>query len=596
MKATIMSRRSAAIIAAGALTFSLAPAASAAPPGAGGGDVVVPASHHTSHPDAGELAGGLLDQELDWGTCEFPTLPPASEEHFQQAEGLECADVTVPLDWHNPDNGETITIRISVTDTADPEKSQGIALVNPGGPGGSGLVWSAAMSMRSPELAEEFNFVGFDPRGVGQSTPLTCDYQPDASHDAWDNSAAMVEGCLDNPLTPFITTEQTAYDMDFIRAVLDEDVMSYIGYSYGTCLGSWYQSVFPDHAHRFLLDSATDLTRTSLQETWDLQPRSRDRQFQDMLLPYMARQDDTYQLGEDPMVIREAWENAGGTRDPLGALITAQIVIPAMYSTSGYPGAAEVIASFIEMNTPEAENTEELAVQLEELIETASEAPVGDAEAVDTQTQLFDKAREEVQHLLEVEEAAETGESVSFSGTFNAIRCQDGQWSQSRGYWDAWVADLNRKSPYIGPFMGAPLCAHWPAVTEKPKPHQQSHPDTLILQTEFDAATPYEAGERSAKIMPNTTMITVRNEGTHGVFPYGTTCVDDPVEAFFLEGTLPDNAVCGALPLPGEDQAYQVGGDIHEAQQKVQIKMRTDAVKEANRMVREILRDEHHDQ
>ncbi|GAB3191201.1 alpha/beta hydrolase [Nesterenkonia suensis] len=591
MITTSMTTRTAAIAAVGALTLSLAPAASAAP---GAGDVTVPASPHATHADAGELGAHLVDQDLDWETCAFPDLAPATQEALQEIEGLACADVVAPRDWHDPTDGETITLRVSVTDTADPERSQGIALVNPGGPGGSGLPWGAAMAMRSPQLAEEFNFVGFDPRGVGQSTQLTCEYQPDAAHDAWEDGAAAVAGCLDNPLTEFITTEQTAYDMDFIRAVLGEEQISYVGYSYGTWLGSWYQTLFPGHSHRFLLDSATDLTRKSLQETWDLQPRSRDRQFQDMLLPYMARNHETYQLGEDPMEIRRAWEEAGGTRDPLGALITAQIVIPAMYSTAGYPGAAEAIATFITLDAPEADGAEDLAAQLEDFIAASSDVAVDDAEAVTVQAQLFEKAREEVQRLVDVERAAQTGETVSFSGTFNAIRCQDGQWNQSRGYWDAWVSDLNNKAPYIGPFMGAPLCAHWPAVTEKPKPHQRSHPDTLILQSEFDAATPYEAGERSAKIMPHTALISVSNEGSHGLYPYGTTCVDDPVETFFLDGSLPENDVCGALPLPGEDQAYHVGGDIHEAQQKVKVTMRTESVKEANRMVREMLMDQHH--
>ncbi|GAA1181559.1 alpha/beta fold hydrolase [Nesterenkonia xinjiangensis] len=585
-----MTTRAAAVAAAGALTLSLAPAASAAPEGG----ATVSASSQSSHADAGELGAHLLDQDLTWEDCTFPDLAPQTQAALQEIEGLACADVTVPRDWHDPTDGETITVRLSVTDTADPERSQGIALVNPGGPGGSGLPWGAAMAMRSPDLAEEFNFVGFDPRGVGQSTQLSCEYQPDTSHDAWEDGAAAAAGCLDNLLTPFITTEQTAYDMDFLRALLNEDRISYVGYSYGTWLGSWYQTLFPSHSHRFLLDSATDLTRKSLQETWDLQPRSRDRQFQDMLLPYMARNHETYQLSEDPLEIRRAWEQAGGTRDPLGALITAQIVIPAMYSTAGYPGAADAVATFIALDAPEADGATELAAQLEDLIAASDGVAVDPVESGAVQAQLFEKAREEVQRLVEVERAAATGETVSFDGSFDAIRCQDGQWNRSRGYWDAWVADLNTKAPYIGPFMGAPLCAHWPAVTEKPKPHQRTHPETLILQSEFDAATPYEAGERSAKIMPNTTLISVNNEGTHGLFPYGTTCVDDSVEAFFLDGTLPKNVACGALPLPGEDQAYQVGGDVHEAQQTVKVKMRTDAVKEANRMVREMLMEQHH--
>lgn len=580
--------RATGILAVAALSAGLGATAQASPNNTGNSGNN---GNNSAQVDAGEIAGDLLDQELAWEGCEFPDISPEAAARFQQVEGLACADVTVPRDWHNPDDGHTITLRISVTDTADEDSSQGIALVNPGGPGGSGLPWGPAMADRSPALAEEFNFVGFDPRGVGESTPLECEYTPTQGADSWDDAAARVEGCLDNPLTPFITTEQTVYDMDFIRAVLGEDHISYVGYSYGTWLGNWYQAVFPEHSHRFLLDSATDLTRTSLQETWDLQPRSRDRQFQDMMLPYMARNAETYGLGEDPMVIREGWEQAGGTRTMLGAVVASNI-IPAMYTTSGYPGAASLVAAYIEAGAAEAADATELSAQLEELLEASQGVEIDDVEARMAYESLVADLREEVAELQEVEQAAAEGASVTFSGTFEAIRCQDGQWNQSRGFWNAWVDDLNRKQPFIGPLMSAPLCAHWPAVAEKPRPHQNSHPDTLVVQSEFDAATPYEAGQRTAQIQPHTALITVANEGSHGLYPYGTTCVDDAVEAYMLEGTMPSNTVCGALPLPGEDVAYQVGGDIHEAQGTVQIKMRTDSVKQAERLVRQMMREQ----
>ncbi|WP_300344147.1 alpha/beta fold hydrolase [Nesterenkonia sp.] len=586
-----------AVAAVGALAVGLVPAS----PAAADPVEAVPASNgrgHAAHPDAGVIAGELLEQEIVWEDCAFPSVDADTAAWLREIP-VSCADITVPRDWHNPDDGETLTVRISVTDTADPDQYQGIALVNPGGPGGNGLPWGAAMAHRSPELAEQFNFIGFDPRGVGESTPLICEYHP-VPDDLWEDGASAVQGCLNNPLTPYINTEQTVYDMDFVRALLGEEQISYIGYSYGTWLGNWYQAEFPEHSHRFVLDSATDLTRKSLQETWDLQPRSRDRQFQDMMLPYIARQHETYGLGEDPMAIRQAWEEAGGTRDPLGQLITIETIIPAMYTTGGYPAAAELITAFIALDLPEAQNAEELQAQLETLLEATREVSLEDPEenldARMTQQQPHALVREEAAERVEREQAAAEGTTVTFSGTFEAIRCQDGAWNHSRGHWDAWVADLNSKAPFIGPLMSAPICAHWPAVTEKSAPHQRTHPDTLILQPEFDATTPYEAGQRSARLQPNTSLITVNNEGTHGVFPYGTTCVDDAVENYFRHGPLPGNIVCGALPLPGEDVAYQVGGDIHQAQQNVQIKMRTDAVKEANRMVRHMQLDEVHDQ
>ncbi len=93
--------------------------------------------------------------------------------------------------------------------------------------------------------------------------------------------------------------EQTAYDLDFIRALAGEDTLDYYGASYGTWLGSWYQRLFPHHSGRFVFDSAADLTRTTLQNTWDLQPPSRDRQFQESLLPYVARKTAVFGASSD---------------------------------------------------------------------------------------------------------------------------------------------------------------------------------------------------------------------------------------------------------------------------------------------------------
>ena len=118
-----------------------------------------------------QLVGDLLDQELAWEACDFGS--PALNTRFGAIPGTACADVTVPRDWKDPQDGHTITVRVAKTETSkgNPDR-QGIALVNPGGPGGSGLPWGPAMAERAPELAEQYDFIGFDPRGVGQSTAL----------------------------------------------------------------------------------------------------------------------------------------------------------------------------------------------------------------------------------------------------------------------------------------------------------------------------------------------------------------------------------------------------------------------------------------
>lgn len=559
-------RSALALVAAGALALSTAttvlPAASAPPPS-------------KAKPDAGVLAAHLLNQPIAWEACDFGEELNAL---FENIPGLACATVTVPRDWHNPRDGKTITLRISKTATAtNPATREGIALVNPGGPGGSGLLWGPGMAFLAPELATEYDFYGFDPRGVGESTPLECDYAGDLETASYEDLALA---CRSNPLTPYINTEQTAYDMDFIRALMREPKLSYIGYSYGTWLGSWYQRVFPTHTHRFLLDSSTDVTRKSLQETWDLQPRSRDRQFQEAMLPYLGRNAATFGAPtSDPQELRRLWEQAGGTRDPLGQLITGFVLLPAMYYTGDYPIAAEMISLFIELGGSGGDEAQALG-QLEKLVKKAAQNPALTADQ---------KARLN-KHLA----AAKRGglaEVYTYTGfEFEAIRCQDGPWKQSQGYWKAWLADLDKKAPFIAPLMEAPVCAQWPAVTEMPqKLSKKDAPKTLMIQTELDAATPYEAGVRSAQQVPNTSLISVDNEGSHAIYPYGTTCVDDAVEAYMLRGVQPAAfTTCQAKPLPLEDKTYEVAGSIGP-KGTIKLKMRTEEVKKANAMLRDLL-------
>ena len=534
--------------------------------------------------DAGVLGAHLLDQELNWEDCDFGS--ESLNERFGAIPGTACADVTVPRDWHNPTDGNTITLRVAKTETSkgNPNR-QGIALVNPGGPGGSGLPWGPAMAERAPELAESYDFIGFDPRGVGESTPLECTYTPDPDADIWEDQKAQAEACLENPLTPYITTEQTVYDMDFIRALFGEEQLSYIGYSYGTWLGSWYQREFPQRAHRFLLDSAVDVSRDGLQTTWDLQPRSRDRQFQDMMLPWVARHDDEFGLGTDAMEIREQWEAAGGTRSMLGQLVAGSFILPAMYNTADYPFAGAMIRTFLQLSAEEAEaeTPEEAKAQLEEVVAQArADMPADQVAAFD---RFAARGMESVENRGRIAEAVKTGDQVTFSGTFSAIRCQDGQWNQSKGYWTSWVKDLIRKSPWIGVMMGPSECMYWPAQTSMPKqPGGAKAQDAVIIQTELDAATPYEGGHRAAGVLRNTSLISVDNEGSHGVFPYGSECVDAPVREYFLTGEMPDEyTLCEALPLPMDTEAHQVAGTpTHK--NDIKIKMRTEAVKAANRI------------
>ncbi|SER93674.1 alpha/beta hydrolase [Lentzea albida] len=541
-------------------------------------------------PDTQKLAGALATQKVTWEECTFPGVAPETVAKFKTVKGLACATIQVPRDWHNPADGNTIGIRVSKTETAHKGTSrQGIALVNPGGPGGSGLPWGAAMALRAPVLAGQYDFIGFDPRGVGLSTPLTCSYTVPNSTDVNVLNKAKVDGCLENPLTQFINTEQTTYDMDFIRVVLGEKKMSYIGYSYGTWLGTWYAATFPSKAHRFLLDSAVDASQSTLENTWDLQPRTRDRQFQEALLPFMARSDAKYGQGTDPMEIRRNWEKAGGTREFVGQLFVAWFVIPAMYDTSQYHVAASAVASVIDAAATEgtassSEKVEQIVAKMLTIPGLTDENKAFIAKAKNNALAAIAK-----KERVAVKTTTAAAEVETWDASFEAIRCQDGQWNQNLHYWNYWLADLTVNAPFIAPFMSTPLCAYWPAKTSMPKPDKKTFPRLLIAQSELDAATAYEGGLATAKALPGAKLISVDNEGSHGLFPYNTDCVDDPIVAYFQTGITPRKQFtgCQALPLPNEDKTYDVGGKLTNG--KVKIKMITPAVKEANKIVKDLL-------
>ncbi|MFK0247920.1 alpha/beta hydrolase [Amycolatopsis azurea] len=200
-----------------------------------------------------------------WGPC------PADAAGL----GLECGTLDVPLDYRDP-GGKTIEIAISRLASAKPEKRRGVLLTNTGGPGGEGLAFPDTLKkLKIPqEVLDSYDVIGMDPRGVHNSTPVTCGLSleehptniPMYAKDSADvtNEAQRVAGVAAKcgssttaSLLPYMTTANTARDMDRVREALGERKVNYFGISYGTYLGSVYTSLFPERSDRFLIDSAT---------------------------------------------------------------------------------------------------------------------------------------------------------------------------------------------------------------------------------------------------------------------------------------------------------------------------------------------------
>ncbi|MFE6744223.1 alpha/beta fold hydrolase, partial [Streptomyces tubercidicus] len=234
---------------------------------------------------------------------------------------LQCGWVTVPLNYADPDGD---TVRIAVSRSAGErtgKKSQGILLFNNGGPGIAGLESpQLAISQSGPweKVGRIYDYIGFDPRGVGHSSPISCmdplswsktapapDPVPPADQAAQhqikeqqiETAKAYADACSkrNKKMLPYMTTASTARDLDVIRAALRVEKISYIGFSYGTYLGAVYGTLFPGHVHRMVLDSVIHPETWGYE--WAVSRVSATQQRWDAWKEWVAQHHDTYGLG-----------------------------------------------------------------------------------------------------------------------------------------------------------------------------------------------------------------------------------------------------------------------------------------------------------
>ena len=545
----------------------------------------------TTPPVAADPFQSFKDQKLVWATCD-PTLVPFGPRTRKALEGrVQCADVKVPLDWNNAARG-TISIGLLRATAANPAKRQGSIFFNPGGPGGDGLLFGAIFAslwtradtstpagVALKTLSDQYDMIGFSPRGTGQSTRFTCGsneiFSPeqDAAEDRSPknltalarNARLVAQACLKNPIVPYINTDQTARDLDLTRQLLGDAKFNYIGYSYGTWLGAWYAKLFPQNAGRMLLDGnvafAGDYEKGAL-----LKPQSFERAFRDSALAYAARHPE-FELGSTkeqvyalynsfPSAVKYAVKNY--SNGITGALYTDEGITKIPLSLMGARGLSAVIAAYPELNT-----VEDLAPRLDQYF--YSEDP-------DIEAAAHAESLAMLGTYLDVVNGGTGPVSLSYgSSVLTAVRNNDTPWTQSQQFW----IDQGNKDAVKYPLTGGeiPTAVFWGQPTTSRPPVPANMPPILMLQNELDPTTHKEGALEALNSLPSAKMIFVDNEAQHTAFPYGDQCVDLQVANYFLSGTLPDKKfnVCQAKPLPGEDQVYPVGdsyatGDLIPAQ------------------------------
>ncbi|MFH9268548.1 alpha/beta hydrolase [Streptomyces sp. NPDC017546] len=479
---------------------------------------------------ASSYAGkGALDryakQKPRWKRCEA-----AAPAEFQ------CATIKVPLDYRAP-GGERIDLAISRIKTTAPGKRHGVLLSNPGGPGGEGLYMPLSMAESLPASArQKYDLVGFDPRGVGRSSPVSCGLEPEEQdwlrpykEETFDDDVAWARTVADKceekagDVLPHITTRNTARDMDLLRAVLGEKKISYVGYSYGTYLGAVYTQLFPRRADRFVLDSAVDPERAwrGMIQWW---AEGAEPAF-DRWTEWAAERSERYGLGETPKKVEGTfWDLvAQAGEEPIdldGQLVTGDDI------RSGMRGAV-----FSPLSATEA---------FVELKKAADGKP-----AATEKLKAFTRS-EQLKAFTGSEERGTAGAAVetpadNVFASFWSVVCGDNSaaWSRNpESYRRDAIADRARY-PLFGDFASSVKpCAFWDRSAERAT-EVNNKAGSLVVQNEWDSQTPLPSGQALRRQLRGSKMVTVLGGEGHGVYPSGNACTDGAVNRYLLTGKLP---------------------------------------------------------
>ncbi|MGP3684396.1 alpha/beta hydrolase [Streptomyces sp. IBSNAI002] len=454
---------------------------------------------------------------IDWKDC------PA-DWGFEKP--IQCGWVKVPLDYTKP-FGKTIDIAVDrIGNTGTKEERQGALVYNPGGPGGSGMRFPRRVTTKSPlwvNASKAYDFVGFDPRGVGHSAPVSCiDPQefvkapkadPVPSNEADKRAqrklaAAYADGCKERSgeMLPHMTTPNTARDLDVIRAALGEQKLNFLGVSYGTYIGGVYATLFPTHVRRMIVDSVvnpdTDNIWYEANLGQDVAFQTRWNDWQD----WVAKNDAVFHLGDTRAKVEARYQvlRAKAKASPLGGVV----------------GPAELIGFF--QGAPYYDSSWVPVAQTWAAYEAGDEQALVDAIAPDMSD-------------TQGNAASENGNAV-----YTAVECADAKWPTSWAKWDRDNTRLHAKYPFLtwsNAWMNLP-CATWKSKQSTPIEvgAKRGLAPVLIVQSERDAATPYEGAVELHRRLAGSRLITEQNAGSHGVTSLVNPCINTRVDTYLLTG------------------------------------------------------------
>jgi pimeloyl-ACP methyl ester carboxylesterase len=487
--------------------------------------------------DSGQSAPGSTTSQApaapgtqaDWQPC--PEVP--RDLVGQAASGMtyECASVAVPRNWDAPVSSQTYEVAMIRIRSSSQQDRIGSLLVNPGGPGGSGidlavyLSFGEALGGLPTAVTDQFDIVGFDPRGVGRSDPIKCisNADQDASFAAVPDPVSQAD--FDSYVTlnkkiatecgqkygselPFFSTEQAAKDMDSLRAAVGDPKLSYLGFSYGTLLGATYAQLFPTKIRAMVLDGAVD-PKQSYVTSSEVQAKGFERAFSNFaawckktpadcpIAPdaHKAVTDAIAKAAKNPV------PGADGRKATPGWIFVA--VISSLYTEHDWQTLATAVANLQQ----------------------------GDAKGIFTLADQY----------------AERDSSGHYSNLFDAnlaVNCADTDAAPSVDEVRKLQGEWRQKYPLFGGSLAVGMlpCTFWPGKRDPyPAGAATGAPPIVVVGTTGDPATPYENTADLAGMLGVGHVLTWEGEG-HTAYP-STTCIVSAVDKYLLNLTVPQEGL-----------------------------------------------------
>ncbi len=470
-----------------------------------------PASDARANERTEPIAQKRTIETIKWGVCDESAL---------RLHKAQCGFLSVPLDHSRP-NGEKIQIAVSrIRHTVPAAKYQGVAFVNPGGPGGKGRALSVLGSLIPKQAGAAYDWIGFDPRGVGASKPaLSCDedytgynrppYVPTtaAIEKTWlERAEGYAKACEKSggALLDHLKTLDTVRDMDLLRVALAARKINYYGFSYGTYLGQVYATRYPERVRRMVLDGNVNPARVWYDSNLD-QDLAFDKNIR-VYFGWIAKNHRAYGLGRSAREVQRRFdaEQARLTRKPAGGVIgpseLTDIFLQAGYYTFGWADIARAFSDWVN-----------------------------------------DRDAEPLKKLYDANNPTGKGADNNYA-VYLATQCTDAAWPQS---WTKWAADnweVHRKAPFEtwgNAWYNAP-CRSWPARAGIPVTVSgETAPPILLVSESLDAATPFTGSLEVRKRFPRSVLIESVGGTTHSGSLYGNRCVDDTIADYLASGKLP---------------------------------------------------------